>query len=73
MHRLSAWVNKLTKPPQLLEPGQALPVGRGLRRRLHALGGAPQGKEGRELPVQPAGEVPHRGVCTLPTKLRKAC
>ena len=24
--------------------------------------GQPQGEEGRELPVQPAGEVPHRGI-----------
>ena len=45
-----------------VEPGQALPVGRGFRRRLHAIGGTAQGKKGGELSVQPAGEVAHRGV-----------
>ena len=48
--------------PQLVQPGEALPVGRRFRRRLHPIGGTAQGEEGGKLPMQPAGEVPHRGV-----------
>src|SRR5215470_1801283 len=53
------------------ESGEALPLSRGLRWRLHALGGTAQGEEAGELPVQPAGEVTHRSVDTHKRGLRQ--
>ena len=48
--------------PQLFQPGEALPVGRGFRRRLHPIRGAAEGEQVREFPIEPAGEMPHGGV-----------
>src|SRR5207245_8220825 len=40
-------------------------------RRLHAFGGTAQGKQAGELPVQPAGEMAHRGIDTHERGLRQ--